>query len=273
MFVYPEIDPVALALGPLKIRWYGLMYLVGITLGWYLLRRRASRPGSSWSPEQIDDVVFYSAVGVIVGGRLGSKLFYDLGQWMADPLSIFEIWKGGMSFHGGLLGVMLAMWLFARKTRKAAGPGQPGAKTFFDVADMVAPVVPIGLGAGRIGNFINGELWGKVTDSPIGFLVQGQVRHASQLYEAVLEGLVMFLVLWWFSAKPRPRMMVSGLFLLMYGSFRFLVEFVRLPDAHIGYLAWGWLTLGQVLSLPMIVFGLVLLWLAYSRRQRGSVQG
>jgi len=261
MFVYPEIDPVALSLGPLKVRWYGLMYLVGIALGWYLLRRRAAKPGSGWTGEQIDDLVFYSAVGVIVGGRLGSKLFYDLGQWMADPLSIFEIWKGGMSFHGGLLGVILAMWLFARKTRRGAGShGEP--KGFFDVADMVAPVVPIGLGAGRVGNFINGELWGKVTDSPLGFLVDGQVRHATQLYEAVLEGLVMFTVLWWVSARPQPRMTVSGLFLVLYGCFRFAVEFLRLPDAHIGYLAWGWLTMGQVLSLPMILFGGYLIWLA-----------
>ena len=245
MFVYPEIDPVFLALGPLQIRWYGLMYLVGISAGWFLLRRRAGKPGSGWTAQQIDDLVFVSVIGIIVGGRLGSKLFYDLDSWLADPISILMIWKGGMSFHGGLLGVIIAIFWFGRKNGKG----------FFQVADMVAPVVPIGLGAGRIGNFINGELWGKVTDSPLGFLVDGQVRHASQLYEFLLEGVVMFVVLYWLSAKPRPTMLISGMFALMYGSFRFAVEFVRLPDAHIGYLAWDWLTMGQVLSLPLIILG------------------
>jgi phosphatidylglycerol:prolipoprotein diacylglycerol transferase len=261
MFVYPELDPVALSLGSLQIRWYGLMYLVGISVAWFLLRGRAARPNSGWSLQQIDDLVFVSVIGVIVGGRLGSKLFYDLDSWMADPLSIFEIWKGGMSFHGGLLGVMLAMWYFGRKNGKG----------FFTVADIVAPVVPIGLGAGRIGNFINGELWGKVTDSPLGFLVNGQVRHASQLYEFFLEGVVMFVVLWWLSSTPRPRMLVSGMFALLYGVFRFAVEFVRLPDAHIGYLAWGWLTMGQVLSLPLLLLGLVLIVMAL--RNQGKQVG
>jgi phosphatidylglycerol:prolipoprotein diacylglycerol transferase len=204
MFVYPEIDPVFLALGPLQIRWYGLMYLVGISAAWFLLRRRAGRSGSGWSAQQIDDLVFVSVIGIIVGGRLGSKLFYDLDSWLADPISILMIWKGGMSFHGGLLGVIIAMYWFGRKNGKG----------FFQVADMVAPVVPIGLGAGRIGNFINGELWGKVTDSPLGFLVNGQVRHASQLYECLLEGVVMFVVLYWLSSKPRPSMLISGMFWL-----------------------------------------------------------
>lgn len=262
MFVFPEIDPVALALGPLQIRWYGLMYLLGIAGGWFLLRRRAARPGSGWTLQQIDDLVFVSVIGVIVGGRVGSKLFYDLDAWLVDPLSIFEIWKGGMSFHGGLLGVMLAMLYFARKNKMG----------FFQVADMVAPVVPLGLGAGRIGNFINGELWGKVTDLPVGFLVNGEIRHASQLYEALLEGLVMFVVLWWLSSTARPRMLVSGMFCLLYGAFRFLVEFVRLPDAHIGYLAWGWLTMGQVLSLPLLALGLILVVLALREDNKSEVK-
>jgi len=252
MFVYPEFDPVALALGPLQIRWYGLMYLVGIAAGWYLLRWRAAKPGSGWTLQQIDDLVFVSVIGVIVGGRIGSKLFYDLDAWLVDPLSIFEIWKGGMSFHGGLLGVAVAMLYFGRKHKIG----------FFQIADMVVPVVPLGLGAGRIGNFINGELWGKVTDLPVGFLVDGQVRHASQLYEFLLEGVVMFVLLWWLSSTPRPRMLVSGMFALLYGVFRFLVEFVRMPDAHIGYLAGGWLTMGQVLSLPLLALGLILVVLA-----------
>ncbi|MCJ7557078.1 MAG: prolipoprotein diacylglyceryl transferase [Gammaproteobacteria bacterium] len=252
MFVYPEFDPVALALGPLQIRWYGLMYLVGIAAGWYLLRWRAAKPGSGWTLQKIDDLVFVSVIGVIVGGRVGSKLFYDLDAWLVDPLSIFEIWKGGMSFHGGLLGVAVAMLYFGRKNKIG----------FFQIADMVVPVVPLGLGAGRIGNFINGELWGKVTDMPVGFLVNGEIRHATQLYEFLLEGVVMFAVLWWLSSTPRPRMLVSGMFALLYGVFRFLVEFVRMPDAHIGYLAGGWLTMGQVLSLPLLALGLVLVVLA-----------
>ena len=252
MFVYPEFDPVALALGPLQIRWYGLMYLVGIAAGWYLLRWRAAKPGSGWTLQKIDDLVFVSVIGVIVGGRVGSKLFYDLDAWLVDPLSIFEIWKGGMSFHGGLLGVAVAMLYFGRKNKIG----------FFLIADMVVPVVPLGLGAGRIGNFINGELWGKVTDMPVGFLVNGEIRHATQLYEFLLEGVVMFAVLWWLSSTPRPRMLVSGMFALLYGVFRFLVEFVRMPDAHIGYLAGGWLTMGQVLSLPLLALGLVLVVLA-----------
>ncbi len=182
-------------------------------------------------------------------------LFYNFDQFLENPLSLFRIWEGGMSFHGGLLGVLVAMYLYARKLGRA----------FFEATDFVAPLVPIGLGFGRIGNFINNELWGKPTDVPWAVVVNGQARHASQLYEALLEGLVLFAILWIFSSKPRPVMAVSGLFLLGYGVFRFAVEFVRLPDASLGYLALGWVTMGQVLSLPMIVAGGVLIWLAYSR--------
>ncbi len=260
MLHYPHINPIALDLGPIKIRWYGVSYVVAIFIGWWLLRYRAAKRGN-WSYDQVADMVFYAAVGVIVGGRLGSVLFYNFPYFSAHPLAIFEIWDGGMSFHGGLIGVLVALALFARAN----------GRTFFEVSDFLAPVVPVGLGSGRIGNFINGELWGTPSNLPWAMVFPdpragGIPRHPSQIYEALLEGLVLFIVLWWFSARPRPRMAVSGLFLLLYGVFRFSVEFVRQPDANLGYLAWGWLTMGQVLSAPMIVAGAVLLWLAYRRR-------
>lgn len=272
MLTYPAIDPIAFSLGPLRIHWYGLMYLVGFLGGWALGRWRAARAGSGWTAVEIDDLLFYIALGVILGGRIGYVLFYQFDQLLRDPLFLFMIWKGGMSFHGGLLGVMLAMVLFGRRYHHP----------FFATTDFIAPLVTIGLGAGRLGNFINGELWGKVTDLPWGMrlsclefpglcdgLAPGAefslARHPSQLYEALLEGVLLFTILWLFSARPRPTMSVSGLFLLCYGIFRFAVEFVRLPDADIGYLAFGWLTLGQVLTLPMIFGGMVLLALAYRR--------
>ena len=206
MFVYSHPDPVALSLGPLHVRWYGLMYLVGFLAGWWLARRRASRPESSWSPAEVDDLIFYSAVGVILGGRLGWMLFYGTERLMADPLSAIRIWEGGMSFHGGLLGVIVALVLFAaRRGRRIP-----------DVFDFTAPLPAIGFGAGRIGNFINGELWGKPTDVPWAVVVDGTAVHASQLYEAALEGLALFLILWWFTSRPRFRWAPSGLFLLCY---------------------------------------------------------
>ena len=256
MLSYPTIDPVAIDLGPLQIHWYGLMYLLGFAGAWLLGRYRAKSLG--WSGEQIDDLIFYAAMGVVVGGRAGYVLFYNFAAFTSDPIILFKIWQGGMSFHGGLLGVLLAMYLFGRKY----------GHRFFTVTDFVAPLVPIGLGAGRIGNFINGELWGKPTDSAFGMLVPGLTglpRHPSQLYEAALEGLVLFLILWVYSAKPKPIMAVSGLFLLAYGAFRFLVEFVRLPDAHLGYLAFGWLTMGQILTFPMLLLGLFLIAKAYQK--------
>lgn len=255
MLTYPNIDPVALSLGPLKVHWYGLMYLIGFVSAWWLARRRAKRPDSGWTKDQVDDLIFYCALGVILGGRIGSILFYSLDEFLRNPLTIIYIWRGGMSFHGGLLGVAIAVWVFARRKKK----------TFAAVGDFVVPLVPIGLGAGRIGNFINGELWGKTTDLPWGFLVDGQVRHPSQLYEALLEGLVLFIVLWVYSARPRPALSITGLFLLLYGVFRFAIEFVRLPDSHIDYLAYGWLTMGQLLSTPMIIFGAIMVYLAYRR--------
>ena len=259
MLTYPQIDPVALAIGPLKIHWYGLMYLIGIGGAWWLAKRRLADFDPTWSKETLSDLVFWVALGVIAGGRLGYVLFYDLGAYISNPLLVLEIWKGGMSFHGGLLGVMFAMWWYGRKV----GSG------FWKMADFVAPLVPIGLGAGRIGNFINGELWGKPTDVPWGMVFpqapDALARHPSQLYQFALEGVVFFIILWWFSSKPRPRMAVSGLFLACYGVFRFLVEFVRQPDAQIGYLAFDWLTMGQVLSFPMIVAGAGLMLIAYRR--------
>ena len=259
MLDYPRIDPVAIQLGPVAIHWYGIMYLIGFVAAWGLMRVRSRRPDLGFTHGEIDDLLFLGAIGVIAGGRLGYLLFYKPGEWLADPLLLLRVWEGGMAFHGGLVGVILALFWFA--WRRGRNP--------FDVVDFVAPVVPIGLGAGRIGNFINGELWGRVTDVPWGMVFPGagpRPRHPSQLYEFALEGVLLFVLLWWFSARPRPRMAVSGLFLLLYGTFRFGVEFLRMPDAFLGPVALGWLTMGQLLSLPMIAGGVAMLVLAYRRR-------
>jgi len=253
MLTYPEIDPVIFSIGFVKVRWYGLMYVIGFLVGWWLARRRSQRSDSPVTPEQVDDLVFYAMLGVIVGGRVGYAVVYGWSQLTSDPLYLVRITEGGMSFHGGLVGVMTAMWLYGRKL----------GHSIWRMTDFIAPMVPLGLGFGRIGNFINGELWGKPTDVPWGFLVNGQVLHPSQLYEALLEGFVLFAILWLYSSKPRPYLAVSGLFLLLYGIFRFVVEFWRVPDAHLNYLALGWVTMGQILSLPMIIAGLVLLIMAY----------
>jgi phosphatidylglycerol:prolipoprotein diacylglycerol transferase len=255
MFVFPNPDPVALSLGPLHVRWYGLMYLVGFLAAWWLARRRAARPTSTWTPTEVDDLIFYCALGVILGGRLGWMLFYGTERILSDPLSVLRVWEGGMSFHGGLIGVLVALAMFANRR----------GKRIADVFDFTAPLPAIGFGAGRIGNFINGELWGKATDVPWAVIVDGVPRHASQLYEALLEGLVLFAILWWYTATPRPRWAPSGLFLVCYGAFRFAVEFVRVPDENRGYLFLGWVTMGQILSLPMIVAGLWMLTVAYRR--------
>jgi len=248
---HPDFDPVAVSLGPLSIRWYGLMYLVGFCAGWLLGRRRAARPGSGWTPAMVDDYITWCVLGLVLGARLGYVLFYDLGAYLSDPLAILEVWHGGMSFHGGMLGLCVVTWIFGRKNNK----------TFLEIADFLCPLAPPGLLAGRIGNFINGELWGAPTTAPWGVLFPdpragGVPRHPSQLYEAGLEGLVLFLALWIYSATPRPRGRVMGMFLALYGLFRFLVEFIREPDPQLGYLAFGWVTMGQVLSLPMILVGL-----------------
>ncbi|GKW49840.1 prolipoprotein diacylglyceryl transferase [Halomonas sp. NCCP-2165] len=256
MLNYPAIDPVAISLGPLAIHWYGLMYVVGFVAAWWLGCRRAARLGLT--RDDIGDLIFYAALGVVLGGRLGYVLFYGMDRLLENPLWIVQVWDGGMSFHGGLIGVLLAALWFARKKGLA----------FFALTDFVAPLVPIGLGAGRLGNFINAELPGRITTLPWGMPFPGmgpEPRHPSALYEAALEGLVLFVVLWWVSAKPRARGLISGLFLVLYGLFRFGVEFVRLPDAHIGFIALGWVTMGMLLTLPMILAGVALM--LWSRRQ------
>ncbi len=253
---YPEISPIIFEIGPLAVRWYGVMYLLGFACCYWLLRVRA-RDSKVWSVKDIEDLIFYGAVGVIVGGRLGYVFFYQMKTFLADPIYLFKLTEGGMSFHGGLIGILVAVGWFARTRGRA----------FWDVADFLTPGGPLGLFFGRIGNFINGELWGKPTTVAWGFDVNGQRLHASQLYEAFLEGLVLFVVLWFFTKKPRPRMAASGLFLMLYGVFRFAVEFVRIPDRHLNYLAFDWLTMGQILSTPMILIGLSMLIVAYRRRQ------
>ena len=275
-----QIDPIAVAIGPLKVHWYGLMYRLGFVVAFWLGRRRvrAGRlPGVD--DNGFGDLMFYSMLGVVLGGRIGYILFYDFGEFVKDPLMIVRVWQGGMSFHGGLLGVLAAIAWWSRKHRLH----------FFDTVDFMAPLVPAGLGFGRIGNYIGGELWGKPTagtafdgwgvifpralPEPFASMdaaslrtyfesgaLNSFARHPSQLYQAALEGLLMFCVLLWFSSKPRPRYAVSGMFALLYGCFRFLVEFVREPDAQLGYLAFGWVTMGQVLSTPLILLGVFWLW-------------
>ncbi|MEO8459420.1 MAG: prolipoprotein diacylglyceryl transferase [Dokdonella sp.] len=274
---FVDIDPIAFSIGPVSVHWYGIMYLLGFAAAWYLgeLRRKGGR--LPVSADRFSDLLFYGMLGVILGGRIGYMLFYGTQELIDEPLSFFRIWEGGMSFHGGLLGVLVAMWLWSRRNRLH----------FMDTMDFVAPLVPIGLGLGRLGNFIGGELWGRRTDHAWGMIfprsldnlnltieqlkamvasgqIDNEARHPSQLYEFALEGIVLFMVLWTFSLRPRRRYAVSGLFALLYGCFRFSVEFVREPDVQLGYLAFGWLTMGQVLSLPLIIVGITLL--AMSRR-------
>ncbi len=255
MLKFPEIDPVAIALGPLEIRWYGLCYVVGILAAWYLMNQRIKQPQYNWTTEQVSDLVFYATIGIIVGGRLGSVLFYNFPFYLDNPLEILKIWKGGMAFHGGLIGVLLAVYLYCRSI----------GKSFFAATDLIAPVVPIGLGAGRVGNFINGELWGRISDVPWAMVFPnaepiGLARHPSQIYQFLLEGVLLFVILWIYSSRPRPLMSVSALFLIFYGLFRFIVEFFRQPDGHLGFIAFDWITMGQLLSVPMIIVGLVLFW-------------
>lgn len=254
MLTYPHIDPIAISLGPLAVRWYGLMYLAGFVAFVALGRWRiARRPDLKWTVKDIDDLLFYGVIGVVIGGRLGQVLFYEPGYYLSHPLEIFAVWKGGMAFHGGFLGVLAAMMLFARKR----------GLTWLAVMDFIAPLVPPGLGLGRIGNFINGELWGRAADPSLPWAmvfphVDNIARHPSQLYQAFLEGIVFFGVLWWFSAKPRATGAVSGVFLVGYGTVRFVAEYFREPDAGIFGLSYT-ISMGQWLSLPMIAAGVALL--------------
>lgn len=243
---------MAVSIGPLAIHWYGLMYLAGFAAGGLLARARAAQASSGWRPDEVVDLVFYIAVGVIAGGRLGYVLFYNPLFYLGHPLDIFALWDGGMSFHGGLLGVLAAAWLYARKTRRG----------FLRVGDFLAPLCIPGLGFGRLGNFINQELWGRAADLPWAMLfhtIPDTPRHPSQLYEFALEGVLLFIIIWTYSSRPRAPGRVSGLFLLGYGVFRFIAEFFREPDAHLGPVALDWVTMGQLLSVPMILLGLYFL--------------
>ncbi len=251
MLIHPQFDPVAIHLGSLGIHWYGLMYLTGFMTFLYLGKWQiANRPWHAWSTQMLDDALFYGALGVILGGRLGYVIFYQPSHFIEHPLEIFALWQGGMSFHGGFLGVLVAMFVFARQRKL----------TWLAIMDFVAPLVPIGLGAGRMGNFINGELWGRATNSDWGMIfpkVDMVARHPSQLYEFALEGIALFALLWWFSSKKRPVGAISAVFLIGYGSFRFLAEFTREPDSYLGLLSMG-LSMGQWLSMPMILIGIAM---------------
>lgn len=279
MIAYPEIDPVVVALGPVKIHWYGMMYLIAFASVWWLGKRRASQPHSIIRPDQIDDLVFYGALGAVLGGRIGSVFFYNIDSFINDPLYLLKIWQGGMSFHGGFMGVLVAMEWYRRKI----------GCSFFQLTDFIAPLIPLGLAAGRLGNFINAELWGAPGTVPWAMKLSCEQfppdrfvdfagplcfspRHPSQLYEMIFEGLLLFILLWLISAKPRPVMTVSGYFLMLYGVARTGVEFIRLPDAHIGYLLnTDWLTKGIVLSVPMIIFGIGFIIFAHRKNRDAAI--
>lgn len=276
-YFYISIDPVAFSLGPVQVHWYGIMYLLAFLCFWVVGNRMVrSKPWSGWTTQDVSDFLFYGMLGVVIGGRLGYVLFYGFDSFMQDPLFLFKITQGGMSFHGGLVGVIVAMIWFSRKSKLG----------FWQISDFAAPLVPIGLALGRIGNFIGGELWGRTSDVPWAMIFPNSItpsgwsseelhqawlsgsldefaRHPSQLYQSMLEGLALFLILMIYSRIPRPAAAVSGLFLIGYGSFRFVVEFFREPDGHLGFLAGDWLTMGMLLSLPMIVAGIVMMVLAY----------
>lgn len=255
---FPNIDPIIFSIGPVSLRWYGLMYLIGFVAAYWLANKRLDR--TDWTKEQLSDLLFFGFLGVIVGGRFGYVLFYQFDLFLSDPLYLFKIWTGGMSFHGGLLGVILALVWFARKQKTR----------LLQVGDFVAPLVPIGLGAGRVGNFINAELWGRTTDVPWAVIFPNagpEPRHPSQLYEFALEGVLLFIILWWYSRVPRPVGAVSGLFLAGYGAFRFIVEYFRQPDAHLENIYGGLLSQGQMLSLPMFLIGVLMIVISYKKQK------
>ncbi|KFF71054.1 diacylglyceryl transferase [Pectobacterium brasiliense] len=277
---FPQFDPVIFSIGPLALHWYGLMYLVGFVFAMWLAVRRANKPGSGWTKDEVENLLYMGFLGVFVGGRLGYVLFYAFPSFLENPLYLFKVWDGGMSFHGGLMGVICVMLWFAHRTKRH----------FFQVADFIAPLIPFGLGAGRLGNFINGELWGRVTtDTPWAMLFPGSrgedmvlavsnpqwqaifnqygmlPRHPSQLYQMMLEGVALFIILNLFIRKSRPMGSVSGLFLIGYGMFRIITEFFRQPDAQLG-LFGGLFSMGQILSLPMVIAGILMMVWAYRRQ-------
>lgn len=262
MWDYPQLDPVAISLGPVSIRWYAVSYLLGIALVWWTVLLRIRRHQLNWTREQLSDLLFYCVLGMIVGGRVGYLLFYGFDNLIRDPVSIVRVWEGGMSFHGGFIGVMIAAWIY----------GSGHRRTFFGIMDMIAPSIPLALGAGRLGNFINGELPGRVTEVGWAVISPGALvgRHPSSLYQATLEGPVLFLFLWWFAREKREPMAVSGAFLIGYGALRIFSEFFREPDGHLGYILFDRITAGQLLSLPMVVIGVAFFFIIHQRKSRTS---
>lgn len=261
MLEYPQINPVAFDIGPLAVHWYGIMYLFAFGVAWGLAYYRRNRVQPRWDTESISDLVFYSALGAIIGGRVGYTLLYNTANFIASPIVMFRVWDGGMSFHGGMFGVAIATFVFARVKKRH----------WCDVIDFVTPLVPIGLGLGRLGNFINGELMGRISGLPWAMIYpNGGVlpRHPSPLYECLLEGVVLFIILWVFSSRRRPRFAVTSLFLILYGLFRFILEFFRQPDPQLGFIAWHWLTMGQILSFPMMLVGCITMYWTYARSTR-----
>ena len=261
---FPVIDPIIFSIGPVSLRWYGTMYLIGFIAAMLLANKAADRSRGLWTREQVSDLLFYGFLGVVLGGRVGYVLFYQFDYFLSDPLYLLEIWQGGMSFHGGLLGVILAIFIFARKSQKS----------FLMVGDFVAPLVPIGLGMGRLGNFINAELWGRETDVAWAMVFptdQLQLpRHPSQLYEFALEGVVLFAILYIISRKTQRLGLASGVFLIGYGVFRSIVEFFREPDAHLG-LYFSFISKGQILSIPMILAGIFIIYIGYLSQQKTAI--
>ncbi len=261
---FPVIDPIIFSIGPVSLRWYGTMYLIGFLAAMFMANKAADRSNGLWTRDQVSDLLFYSFLGVILGGRVGYVLFYQFEYFLSDPLYLFEIWQGGMSFHGGFLGVIFAAFIFARKTKKS----------FLAVGDFVVPLVPIGLGMGRLGNFINSELWGRQTDVPWAMVFPTdplQVpRHPSQLYEFFLEGVVLLIIMLVIIRKPRSLGLATGSFFIGYGVFRSFVEFFREPDAHLG-LYFTFISKGQILSIPMILVGILIIYLGHLSQQKSAI--
>lgn len=261
---FPVIDPIIFSIGPVALRWYGMMYLIGFLGAMFIANKAADKSGGEWTRDQVSDLLFYGFLGVILGGRVGYVLFYQFDYFLAEPLYLFKIWAGGMSFHGGLLGVIAAVYIFARKTNKS----------FLTVGDFVVPLVPIGLGMGRLGNFINAELWGRQTDVPWAMVFPTDSlqlpRHPSQLYEFFLEGVVLFVILTVVTRKPRNLGLASGIFLIGYGVFRTIIEFFREPDAHLG-LYFSFISKGQILSIPMILAGMLIIYLGYLSQEKSAI--